>query len=82
MGVERLSFAPAAMDRDTALAYTSFGEEVLRDLEKRGIVRFLPMGPHGRKITQRRDLDRALAVMFANGGDLPVDEDMAFADDG
>lgn len=80
MGLESHNFPewPAAMDMETALAYTGVGERVLQEFERRHIVRFLPKGPNGRKITQRQQLDRMLDMLWDHDGALPPAEDMDF----
>ena len=68
---------PAAMNRETALAYTGVAEAQLRAWEKAGRVRFTPRGPKGAMLTQRSQLDDALRDLFA--GD--VSEDLDFGND-
>ena len=51
---------PAAMDRETALAYTGVAEAQLRAWQKEGRVRFSPRGPNGAMIALKDDLDTAL----------------------
>lgn len=57
---------PAAMSRDLALAYTGVAQTELREWEKRGLVRFLPIGPRGTAITLRLSLDNALTAVFGH----------------
>lgn len=64
---------PAAMSRDMALAYTGVASTELRQWERKGMVRFLPLGPHGAKMALRSDLDTLLATLFATS-----DEDFEF----
>lgn len=56
---------PAAMDRDTALAFTGVGEAQLREWERKGVVRFCARGPRGAAIARRADLQAAVDRLFA-----------------
>ena len=66
MPVDSFPDWPAAMSRELALAYTGVAKTELRAWEKRGLVRFLPIGPRGTAITLRASLDDALTLMFGN----------------
>lgn len=66
---------PIGLTEAQALAYTGVGEAQMREWRRRRIVRFVPRGPRGSLITQRAQLDAALALLF----DGAV-EDMDFGD--
>jgi len=67
---------PAAMNRDTALAYTQVAEAQLRAWERAGRVSFRARGPRGGALALRSDLDAALVDMFT----ADTEEDLDFGD--
>lgn len=75
--LERLPDWPAAMDWETALAFTGVGEAQLRAWQRKGKVRFVPRGPRGAMLALRSDLETALAEMFGDS----ASEDMSFDGD-
>jgi hypothetical protein len=68
-----LPFWPTAMTRSMALAYTSASEAQMAEWERAGVVRFIPRGPNGAKITERAQLDEAVHALFVGPA-----EDMRF----
>ena len=68
---------PAAMNRETALAYTGVAEAQLRAWERGGRVHFRPRGPKGAMLALRAELDTALADLFSRD----TSEDLDFGDD-
>ena len=79
IALSKLPAWPAAMDRETALAYTQVAEVQLRAWEKAGKVRFRPRGPRGSMVALRASLDAALEETL--GGDITLLEDLDFGDD-
>ena len=71
---------PAALNHDEAAAYTRLSEAELRRHERKGSVRFLARGAKGEKICQRIDLDRLLALIWAQESGAVID-DMEFGND-
>ena len=78
--LERFPDWPAAMDYEMALAYTGFGEAELRRQIKAGEIKFLTVGPNGKNVTTRAQLDGALRKVWAERSPTPS-EDMDFGDD-
>ena len=74
MPVDSFPDWPAAMSRELALAYTGVAQTELRAWEKRGLVRFLTIGPRGTAITLRASLDDALTLVFGNDASADVIE--------
>ncbi|MES2289330.1 MAG: hypothetical protein V4530_06285 [Pseudomonadota bacterium] len=77
----QLPFIPATLSRVDALAYTGVAPATLRAYEARGIVRFLPVGPHRRDMAPREQLDAMVRKIWELQGALPPSEDFDFGDD-
>jgi hypothetical protein len=67
---------PIGLTEVEALAYTRVSEKQMREWKRRRVVRFIPRGPNGALITQRQQLDVALAELF----EADNSEDMDFGD--
>jgi hypothetical protein len=86
--VSRLSLSdlpewPAALDVQEALAYTRLSESELRRRAMAGEINFKPVGPNGKKVCRRVELDELLQRIWTAHPSGPLDplEDMDFGDD-
>lgn len=71
---------PACLDADEAAAYTGVAASEIARASRRGQLTFKPVGPHGRKVVPRQQLDSFLAALFSGGG-MALLEDMDFGPD-
>jgi hypothetical protein len=75
-----LAFKPAAMDVDTAIAYSGLAKTELLRHEKEGRLTFKPIGPHGKLVCPTAQIDALIAALWADGKGQPL-EDFDFGDD-
>ena len=68
---------PAALNWSCALEYTSFSPRSLRRAESDGQLTFKRVGPNGRKVIDRRQLDELLLRTF-DAHRRPIEEDFDF----
>ncbi|SKB32868.1 helix-turn-helix domain-containing protein [Sphingopyxis flava] len=58
---------PAALDADEAVKYTRVAPAEIARAARDGRLTFRPIGPNGRKVVRREELDKFLAALFAKG---------------
>lgn len=71
---------PALLDWQMALAYSNMSEAELRRQVRQKTVVFVPIGPNGRLVARRTDLDAAILSVWSSAAGLPS-EDFRFADE-
>ena len=73
---------PAALDAPEALAYSRLSESELRRRVRDGELVFKPVGPNGRKVCLREQLDEVLRRIWSeqSGSTPPTEEDLDFGD--
>ncbi len=70
---------PAALGVSEALAYTGLSESELRRRTISGEITFKAIGPNGRKLCSREQLDLVIKPIWAGARSAPL-EDMDFGD--
>ena len=68
---------PIAFTFVEAVAYSGISASEIRKGIRRGELVFKPLGPHGRKIVPKFQLDAFITALFADGKSAPL-EDMDF----
>jgi len=71
---------PATLDARAAVDYSGLAPAEIQKAEREGRLSFKPLGPRGRKVVLRSQLDAMLATLFAARDGQPL-EDMDFGDD-
>ena len=80
IALDKMPQWPAAMDWKTTLAYAGLGETTLRELVRAGRLRFLPIGPNGKRVAPKAQVDQILTDIFTS--DAPsVEEDFDFGNE-
>lgn len=72
---------PAGLDAQEAVEYTGLASVEIQRAEREGHLVFKRLGPHGRKICPREQLDRLMTRLWADARGDPLD-DMDFGEDG
>lgn len=73
---------PAALDEREALAYSRLSERELRRRAAAGEVVFKAIGPNGKKVCRRQQLDELLEKLWSDASGIPPEpsEDLDFGD--
>ena len=79
--IQRLPDWPACLDLEGAVLYTGLAQAEIAKATREGRLTFKSIGPRGRKVCPRAQLDALLAHIWAEGTGEPLD-DMDFGDDG
>lgn len=74
---------PAALDEREALAYSRLSESEMRRRVASGEIVFKKVGPNGKKVCRREQLDDVLKSIWSDDTGIPPEpsEDMDFGDD-
>lgn len=71
---------PASLDAQDAVRYSGLSPSEITRAAKEGRLTFKPLGPRGRKVCLRAQLDTLLSQLWAEMNGEPL-EDMDFGDD-
>jgi len=76
----KLNFAPLAMNRETALAYTGLAPKMFDQMETEGSIRGKRLGRNGEMIYPRDQLDQIIVRLFGSST-VDVDDEFNIPDD-
>lgn len=71
---------PASLDAQEAVSYTGLAPSEITRASREGKLTFKPLGPRGRKVCLRAQLDGLLQQIWSETSGEPL-EDMDFGDD-